>query len=287
MAADVVFFAFHSISDGFRDISPTNHNKCSIIDAGLKASIRLMEAKSLNIAICDDEKILCERLEELLTKQAAACKIDSIDAYDTGSALLAAKRRYDIIFLDIQMEGMNGIEIARTIRERKDDAVLIFVTGLKDYVFDAFDVAAFHYLLKPLREEKFAEVFERAVSEVEKTAQKGNGPEQLFIRQKGRSIKLDKAQILYVESRQRKALIHTARESVEIYATMRELEKELGAQFYRCHRGYLVNFSGITGYTGDTITLCNGEDIYLAREKYQEFVKLYMRYLRDGGTGFV
>ena len=65
---------------------------------------------------------------------------------------------------------------------------------------------------------------------------------------------------------------------------MNGLEKELGAQFYRCHRGYLVNLARITGYTGDTITLCNGENIYLAREKYNEFVKRYMRYLRDGGT---
>lgn len=255
--------------------------------AGLTAGIRLMEARSLKIAICDDEKILREQLQKLLMNQDAVSKIDSIDAYETGSALLAAKRRYDIIFLDIQMEGMNGIETARALRERKDDAVLIFVTGLKDYVFEAFDVSAFHYLLKPLREEKFAEVFERAVSEAEKTEQKKDGQEQLFIRRKGRCIRLDKAQILYVESRQRKVLIHTARESVEVYATMNGLERELGEQFYRCHRGYLVNLSCITAYTGDTITLCNGEDIYLAREKYQEFVKLYMRYLRDGGAACV
>ena len=116
--------------------------------AGLTAGIRLMEARSLKIAICDDEKILREQLQKLLMNQDAVSKIDSIDAYETGSALLAAKRRYDIIFLDIQMEGMNGIETARALRERKDDAVLIFVTGLKDYVFEAFDVSAFRKYLK-------------------------------------------------------------------------------------------------------------------------------------------
>ena len=73
-------------------------------------------------------------------------------------------------------------------------------------------------------------------------------------------------------------------DALEIYATMSHMEKELGAQFYRCHRGYLVNLSQITGYTGDTITLCGGEAIYLAKDKYNEFVKVYMRYLRDGGT---
>ena len=109
-------------------------------------------------------------------------------------------------------------------------------------------------------------------------------PEQLFIRRRNQSVRLDKAQILYVESRQRKVVIHTLRDALEIYATMSHMEKELGAQFYRCHRGYLVNLSQITGYTGDTITLCGGEAIYLAKDKYNEFVKVYMRYLRDGGT---
>ena len=80
-------------------------------------------------------------------------------------------------------------------------------------------------------------------------------------------MKLDKEEILYIESRQRKAVIHTTQKVLEIYATMNGLEKELGKPFYRCHRGYLVNLSRISGYTGDSITLCNGETIYLAREK--------------------
>lgn len=238
----------------------------------------------MKIAICDDEKILCEQLQNLIRRHAACRQITSIDAYEKGEELLSAGKHYDMIFLDIQMDGMNGIETAKVLRERKEEAVLIFITGLKDYVFEAFDVAAFHYLLKPVREEKFAEVFERAVMEAEKQKQRNDRIEQLFIHKRGRSIKLDKLQILYIESRQRKVVIHMLQDTLEIYATMNGMEKELGEQFYRCHRGYLVNLSRITGYTGDTITLCNGEDIFLAREKYNEFVKVYMRYLRDGGT---
>lgn len=238
----------------------------------------------MKIAICDDEKVLCEQLQNFIRRQEVDSPIDSIDFYGTGEELLQTAEQYDIIFLDIQMAGINGIDTAKLLRERKDEAVLIFVTGVKDYVFDAFDVSAFHYLLKPIREEKFAAVFERAVIEAGKRMQRDEGKEQLFIRRRNRSIRLDKAQIFYVESRQRKVAIHTRREVLEIYATMNSLEKELGEQFYRCHRGYLVNLSQITGYTSDSITLCNGENIYLAKEKYNEFVKVYMRYLRDGGT---
>lgn len=238
----------------------------------------------MKIAICDDEKQLCEQLRNFIWRQKMSRSIDAVDIYETGEELLAAEECYDIIFLDIQMAGINGIETSRRLRERKNEAVLIFVTGLKDYVFEAFDVAAFHYLLKPVREEKFVDVFERAVREAEKRKHPEARPEQLLIRRRIGSIRLDKAQILYIESRQRKVGIHTPRETLEIYATMKRLEKELGDRFYRCHRGFLVNLSHITGYTGDTITLYNGETIFLAREKYNEFVKVYMRYLRDGGA---
>ena len=213
-------------------------------------------------------------------------KYEILEASNGWEALeiLHDRRDVDIIFLDIQMAGLNGIDTAKLLRKRKNEAVLIFVTGVKDYVFDAFDVSAFHYLLKPIQEEKFTAVFERAVMEAEKKKRMDKRPEQLFIRRRNQSVRLDKAQILYVESRQRKVVIHTLRDALEIYATMSHMEKELGAQFYRCHRGYLVNLSQITGYTGDTITLCGGEAIYLAKDKYNEFVKVYMRYLRDGGT---
>lgn len=238
----------------------------------------------MKIAICDDEKVLCEQLKNFIRRREMDYPVEAIDSYGAGEELLAAAGQYDIIFLDIQMAGLNGIDTAKLLRERKNEAVLIFVTGVKDYVFDAFDVSAFHYLLKPIQEEKFTAVFERAVMEAEKKKRMDKRPEQLFIRRRNQSVRLDKAQILYVESRQRKVVIHTLREALEIYATMNHMEKELGAQFYRCHRGYLVNLSQITGYTGDTITLCGGEAIYLAKDKYNEFVKVYMRYLRDGGT---
>ncbi len=238
----------------------------------------------MKIAICDDEKVLCAQLQELIRRQKAAGRIDAIDCYESGGALLKAGIFYEIVFLDIRMEGMDGIETAKRLREWKEKTVLIFVTGVKEAVFEAFDVAAFHYLLKPVREEKFTEVFEKAIREADRQSLADKGSARLLIRQRNRSVNLDQAQILYIESRQRKAVIHTLYETLETYATMKGLEKELGGQFYRCHRGYLVNLSRITGYTGDTITLCNGEDIYLAREKYHEFVMVYMRYLRDGGT---
>ncbi|MBP3477757.1 MAG: response regulator transcription factor [Lachnospiraceae bacterium] len=244
----------------------------------------------MNIAIVDDEKIIREQIKGLIQKRVTdngmCCPgICEPDAYETGEELLAAGKRFDIIFLDIQMKGKDGIETARELRKRKEDAVLIFVTGIREYVFEAFDVAAFHYLLKPIEEEKFAEVFDRAVKEVMK--RKEQGREQLFIKTRNRNITLDKKDILYVENRGRKVEIHTTGEVIEVYAVMKELEEQLGGNFYRCHRGYLVNMAYIAEYSSASIRLGNGENIYLAKERYHEFVKTYMRYLRNGGTACV
>ena len=244
----------------------------------------------MHIAIVDDEKAIREQIYNLIKKYGAE---HHITLYDSGRALLEAGQPFDIIFLDIQMEGLSGIETAKKIRERtlretggpaQDcETILIFITGLREYVFDAFDVAAFHYLLKPIREEKFAEVFRRAVFEVNRNKNKNR--RQLFIKSKG--LLLDQSDILYLESRGKKVAIHTLRETLEIYAVLHELEKQLSDSFYRCHRGYLANMAYVTEFDIDSILLNNGDKIYLTRKKHRDFAKAYMWYLQNGGISCV
>ena len=230
----------------------------------------------MNIAVVDDEKVIMGQISGLVRKQMPDCYLES---YATGEGLLEAVKRFDIVFLDIQMDGMDGIETARSLRKKQDDIVLIFVTGNREYVFDALDLYAFHYLLKPVDENKFREVLERAAGEVEKKKEKRG----LFI--KKRNLMLDQADILYIESRAKKVEIHTdgSKDIIEIYATMEELEGQLGEDFYRCHRAYIVNMAHITEYDNDSITITNGDKIYLTKKKYGDFVKTYMWYLQNGG----
>ena len=230
----------------------------------------------MNIAVVDDEKVILDQISGLVRKQMPDCYLES---YATGEGLLEAVKRFDIVFLDIQMDGMDGIEAARRLRKKQDDIVLIFVTGNREYVFDAIDLYAFHYLLKPVDEDKFREVLERAAGEVAKKREKRG----LFI--KRRNLTLDQADILYIESRAKKVEIHTdgSKDIIEIYATMEELEGQLGEDFYRCHRAYIVNMAHITEYDNDSITITNGDKIYLTKKKYGDFVKAYMWYLQNGG----
>ncbi len=117
----------------------------------------------MNIAVVDDEKVIREQIGSLIEKQMPDRYLGS---YATGEEVLAAGKRSDIVFLDIQMDGMDGIEVARTLRAKQDEIVLIFVTGNREYVFEALDLYAFHYLLKPVDEGRFREVLVRAAGEV-------------------------------------------------------------------------------------------------------------------------
>ena len=109
----------------------------------------------MQIAICDDEKSIGLILEEKIKKLLPDAVIET---YLSGDELIASGCKPDMLFLDIQMPGMNGMETARILRQKNERMVLIFVTAVEEYVFEAFDVAAFHYLVKPFSDEKFEEV---------------------------------------------------------------------------------------------------------------------------------
>lgn len=232
---------------------------------------------NMNIAICDDEVRGRERILTLLEKEFSQALTRE---FDSGTKLLkSVEEGYlpDIVLLDIAMEGMDGMETAKRLRGLTD-AILIFVTGVKEHVFEAFDVGAFHYLMKPVDQDKMSDVLKRAAQEVEK---KQAAPRYLLVKTEGSHRRVPVEDILYVENSGRKVILHTKTECLEYYERMNHLQEVLGEDFYRCHRGYLVALSAISGYDRDSITVGQGERIYLAKQKYSEFVRLYCRFLKE------
>ena len=231
----------------------------------------------MRIAICDDDVRGRERIRTLLEKEFSQAQTRE---FDSGMKLLENVEegwQPDIVLLDIAMEGMDGMETARRLKERSD-AILIFVTGVKEQVFQAFDVGAFHYLMKPVDHNKMTDVLKRAAQEVEK---RQSAPRYLLVKTEGSHRRVPVEDILYVENSGRKVILHMKTGCLEYYERMNHLEEVLGEGFYRCHRGYLVALSAVDGYDHDSIIIGNGEKIYLAKQKYSEFVKLYCKYLKE------
>ena len=213
---------------------------------------------------------------------------EDMTAYRSGRELLDAHHLPDILFLDIQMPEPDGMETARELRKRDGQMIIIFVTVTEDYVFQAFDVGAFHYLVKPLEDEKLGEVLEKAVSQYKERALESMGAKRerpsLMVTSKGEHITVPFEDIVYAEVFNRKIILHTMDAEIEYYGKMKELEKRAGEDFYRSHRAYLVNFNFVRRYNAAVIYLKKGQAL-VAKQNYQDFVKCYLRFNQRKGKG--
>ena len=239
----------------------------------------------INIAICDDEPNIRAYLSSLVKKQNTECEITE---YASADEYLSANREHDLVFLDIEMQDCksvkgdtdkNGMWLAREIRsnDKGKQSIIIFVTGYKEYVFDAFDVDAFQYLLKPIDTQKFADVFHRAAKRIlaEQEQQKKN----LVIQYNNANKAIPLSHIYYVESQNHKAVNHAQEGEFEYYARMEDLEMELSGQFYRIHRGYLINLSYVDEYNKLEANMMNGDKLLISKYKYDGFVRAYLDYI--------
>lgn len=235
----------------------------------------------MRIVICDDEKNIRELMGNKVRKQYPEA---DIVFFSSGEELLTSDGHIDILFLDIQMNGRNGMEIARELRKKDNKAILIFVTAIEEYVFQAFDVGAFNYIVKPIDDNKFAEVLSKAVEEwnTRSTYIKESEEKYLMINNGGVHIKVKIADIVYAEVFNRKVVIHKLDDEIEYYGKMSDLEAVAGDSFFRPHRAYLVNFKYVEKYDATTIYLEKGTAL-MAKQKFPEFVKKYMKYNQRRG----
>lgn len=121
----------------------------------------------IRVAVCDDEAFMRDELSGLVSRYLEERCLSSYEftAFENGNSLLESQESFDLIFLDIQMESPDGMETARRLREREQSSLLVFVTVLKEPVFEAFKVRAFDYLVKPLKKEIFERTMDRALRE--------------------------------------------------------------------------------------------------------------------------
>ena len=233
----------------------------------------------MRIVICDDDS----RISAVLAEKVGKLYPDSeISTVNSGEEMIAFTGRFspDIVLLDIQMTGMDGMETARKLREDGCESVIVFVTGVPDYVFDAFDVHAFHYLIKPVSDEKLRDVLEKAEASLRErnTKEKAQDDDRYFTIQSGGShIRVPLNTIVYAEVFNRRIVLHTTQESIEYYGKLSDLEKLTGKDFFRTHRGYLVHLKYVEKYDAGEVILPGGRAM-IARQNYASFVKAYLDY---------
>lgn len=234
----------------------------------------------LQVAVCDDEVLECcnmaRKIKNILEEMKVPCIIRQ---FQSGRELLRAVESFDIIFLDIMMQDLDGIKTAQIFRRKAFDKILIFVSSSREYVFEAYDVEAFQYLLKPVDDRKLRRVLQKAVRKTERRSQ-----EFIIVSRERQKRKLFLDDIYYVEIRGRTVDVHGAEGVFTYYEQIGELENKLRDKgFFRCHKSYLINLKHVDLYNRQEAILESGESVVIAKRRYDEFAQAVLKVMRENG----
>lgn len=235
----------------------------------------------MKICICDDDSFAVREIRNLLLPFQTEEDGFDISDFSCGENLIEYYKngkRFDIAFIDIEMEGINGVEVAETIKESAPETIIIFVSSHSNYVFDAFRIEALHFLVKPISEKEFNDVFTRAMKKYTAI----NASVILKWESVRNKIPIDK--ISFVEGYRRHLTVHTASGVYEAVGKISEIYEILKPHgFVRVHQGFVVNMNYIKSFNANEVELTDGSKVAVSVRKKQEALKAYDIFIRKWG----
>ncbi len=215
-----------------------------------------------NIAICDDSeadrKYIYDMVDEWALVQGHSVHITSFESAENFMFCYDDRKDYDILLLDIEMGDMDGVAMAKKLRKQDDNVQIVFITGYSDYIAEGYEVAALHYLMKPVKKEKLLSVLDRAVEKLSKNEKMIN------MELVGELVRIPIYQIRYADVLGNYVTVHAAQEYT-FKMTLSDLQKELDERFLRVGRSCIVNLTQISRVTKTLIKLSDGTEIPLPR----------------------
>lgn len=230
----------------------------------------------IRVALVDDESRIRKKLEHYINDYAQEsnekfCILTYEDAADLVSKY---KPVYDIIFMDIMMEKMDGMTAAKKIRKMDKNVIIIFVTNMENFAVQGYKVGAFSYVVKPVQSFDFEQQFDKAVKKVQQ-----NKNAYLLVTSNSEIIRLDITKISYMESNRHQVIIHMDQEKIIVYGSLKKFEKELEGYFFsRCNNCYLVSLRHIDAIEQDT-AIIGGDRLSISRSKKKSFMKDFVSYI--------
>lgn len=232
----------------------------------------------MRICICDDNLQIHNEIKQLIGNFFSQADISDFTCFASGEELLECYSQcneFDIIFLDIEMSEINGIEAAEEIRKKSPEAIIIFVSSHKNYVFDAFRCEALHFLVKPINASEFENVFSRAIN---KYNSRNN---YLPLQWQNTRMNIKISDIYCVEGYRRHLKIHTANESFEAQGNISTAYEKLREHgFLLIHQGYLVNMQYIKRFNATDVVLENGSEFMMSARRRADALIVYNNFVR-------
>ena len=231
----------------------------------------------LKTAICDDDAAQRAYLVETVTEWEKKHRhLTELKQYADAKSFLfdySEEKDFDILLLDIEMPGMNGIELARTVRCENSTVQIVFITGYYEYFSDGFDVSALHYLIKPVDKQKLFTVLDKAVGNL------AYRQRSILLATVDGEIKVPLADILYVESENVYIIVHTVHGDHRTRMALQKFSDQLDETFFKVHRSFIVGLKYIKKITRTDVTMINGEKIPISRGLYDEVHTALIKYL--------
>lgn len=218
----------------------------------------------MRFAICDDDTNMLDYLRRVILEWGRP-EINQIEMFPSAEAFLFGyeeNKKYDVILLDIEMNKMNGVELAKRIRAFDKTVQIIFVTGYSEYISEGYDVAALHYLMKPVIKEKLFEVLDRAKEKLSENER------YLCLKIDSEMILVPLHEIRYIEVERNYVTVH-ADDNYTVRQTLSEMEQELDDRFFRASRSFIINLHKIRKATKSEVVLIDNTSIPLPRNAYQ------------------
>ncbi len=233
----------------------------------------------LQIAICDDSgeqaRIIAHMIDTWATAHGIAHAAMIFSSAEEFLFEYADNKSFDIIFLDVQMPGMNGVELAEHLRRTDKSIQIVFVSGYENYIAKGYEVEALHYLLKPIEKLSFERVLDKAMARI-------NGGRRYIILDCGtEECKLSVEDIVYAQSLAHYIKIYTETGEYMVHMTMAELGERLGRDFVRAHRSYIVNAAYIGSISKTSMTLDTGAVVPISKGQRDEVNRKFLEYYRQ------
>lgn len=230
----------------------------------------------LNIAICDDDSVHVDLIKSYIQSINMPYKINYILAYD-GEELLEKLngKQMDIVFLDIEMKDLDGIQTGKEIRRKCKDTIIVYLTGYKHFALEAFEIESFNYLIKPIMKDRFIKEMDRILLRIQEKRAFQEKIQLFPIHTKDKLIQLPYEDIYYFEKSFRKIKVYTLDETIEFYGTMKDLIEQIdNSYFIRCHQSYIVSKNKIKEIQEDTIILNGKEEWYIPMSRaYKQYIR--------------
>ena len=227
------------------------------------------------IAIIDDDDNIRAKLKEYLKRYQDESKEQFIvsDFAFPELFLTNYKPEYDIVMMDIDMPGMNGLTAAKKLRDLDERVVLLFVTNLAQYALKGYEVAATDFIVKPFKYERFSQKLERALRFVPE-----NTKPMLMIRTDSATVTVELDDIIYVEVNKHDVYYHTVKDVYRVRGSLKQAEEDLNdPKFFACDKSCLVNLAYVEGVTGTTVTVA-GKELCVSRAKKKPLIDALAAY---------